>query len=148
MLVALHRDVKDHWHLMPELLTRAENFAVAYDSDANPQDLVDIIVSHFTSRSDKMLILVALTNGEIAAHLIASIDTWCGAKYATVLQYEATKGKMSLEDRQVGFLILQKWAKYHGASLQILARNDRMAKLFSKYWGFAKVRTLMRRRVD
>jgi hypothetical protein len=147
MIYVIHRDVRDHWHLMPHFLDRAEEFCTKYDSDADPAKLSDIIIQHFSSRSDTMLMMVSVVDNQVVAHLLASIDTWCGAKYATILQYEADKGKMPYEDKQVGNMVLTKWADFHKADIQLLARSDKVARVFKRLWGFTPVRTLMRRKV-
>lgn len=148
MIHLLDRNVKEHWTYFAELVERVENFCVRYDSDADPKILSNILITHFTQYNDNMLLLVSIVDNKVVAHLVAGIDTWCGAKYGTIIQYEANRGEMPLEDKQQGYWYLENWATKHQAQLQILARNPQMAKLFNRYWGFKPERILMRKRIS
>lgn len=135
------------WRHFGEVLERITSFCNTYESDAQPQMLEDIIVAHYVNRDDKMLLLACIVDDVVVAHLLATLDVWCGARYATIVQYEADKGKMSSTDRAEGYKMLEAWAQSHSADLQILARNPKMAKLFARYHGFSPLRVLMRKRV-
>lgn len=147
MIHILDRNIKSHWTYFAEVVDRVTKFCDTYDSDADSKILANIMIGHFAQSSDSMLILASVVNDEVVAHLLAAIDTWCGSKFATILQYEAEKGKMPLADKKEGYRILEAWAKTHQAGIQILARNPQVARLFSRYWGFKPERILMRKRV-
>lgn len=142
MLLVLDKNIPEHWGYFGQLLERAGDFCQKYDSDADPKELENILISHFAQGSNLMMFLVTVQEGAIVGHLIASLDVWCGARFATILQYELDKG--STIDRTEGKRLLDAWAAMHGVRLQLLARNARIAKLFNRYWGFNPVRILMR----
>jgi hypothetical protein len=148
MIHILDKRIADHWNYFGQVLARAESFCLEYDSDADPAILSEILTTHFAQGSSNMLFLASVIDDVVVAHLIASIDTWCGAKYATILQYEANRGEMPYVDKREGMRILESWAIRQGADLQILARNPQMANLFRRYWGFSPVRILMRKRIS
>ena len=147
MIAILDRRIKQHWTYFAELLERVDNFVETYDSDADSSLLAEALMLHFAQGSDQMLFFVCVKNNKVAGHLIATIDTWCGSKYATIIQYEVDKGSLLSEERREGWKLLTAWAQSHGANLQILARSPKMARVFSRYWGFTPERVLMRKRI-
>lgn len=146
----LTRDNPSHWALLPEVIERAAGFCKRYDTDTRPEDLSQAIREHFVTdpRGQTVRGVVALKEGILVGHLLVSLDHWCGALFATIVQYEMDVPFPKAMLRAT-FDEIAEWARSKGAHiLRGLAiaddgRGDARARLYRAMYGFKPRRIML-----
>lgn len=148
-IVLLLKDRPKAWGLMEQARPRIRKFCERYDTDSDPNILIQSVDDHFAMTSPQVIVMVAAIGAAVVGHLLACIDTWCAKKYVTILQYEIDKGSNIPRDLlRAGFDVLGEWGEMHGArDFQAQVRDSKMEIIFSRFFNFKSVRTLMRRAI-
>src|SRR5688572_7364679 len=87
----LMRENRKHYYLFGQVLDRIEKFCRDQDSDADPKDLSERVEQDYVREDPCFCILVAEAAGQVSGHLLASLDTWMGRKFLTVVQMAIDK---------------------------------------------------------
>lgn len=137
------------WQYVPQVCERLAAFCRKYESEANPDQVVQTYKSHFLADDPLIIAIVALHDDQIVGHLLVSLDTWMGTKVATILQYEHDAGALlPPETLQKTFAWLRQWAQDHGAyALQALVRDPKLSKTFVTNYGFKPKAVILRQPV-
>ena len=150
-ILCLHRDNDESWAYVPLVCQRLRDFCTTYASEADPEQVIRLYQQQFLQDTPQLLVIVALQEGRIVAHLLVSLDWWMGARLATVLQYAQDTDDMDLIPREqlhTTFTWLRQWAKAQGAGhLQCLVRHPALVRAFRQY-GFAPAAMLLRQSVE
>jgi hypothetical protein len=144
--ILLHKSNPAAWALMPHAIERIKKFCVEYGTDLDPERMGKLVEQHFISDNPLLLVIVGYRRDVgVFCHAVGSIDDVLGKKFLTILQFESD---MAFTDRTQVDSMWQEFAKFglkHGAAeAQLVTSNERMVKLFSKYYGFKQHRYLMR----
>src|SRR5512147_1838960 len=85
--VALTNTDSESWELFPIALYRIHKFAKSYDSDAEVTKLVASMKYCFAIGGDALIMLL-LDGRTVIGHMLVSMESWYGTKFATISQYE------------------------------------------------------------
>lgn len=148
VIALMAKDSPDCWRYMPEVCERLRRFCARYDSDADPEQLVQTYQANFVASTPYMICLVALDGESIIAHLLVQLSEWMGCRYGMILQYEHEE-----DARGIPPLALQRtaswverWAKDQGAKyMQNMVRNPKLSSLFAKEYGYHPHAMIMRK---
>lgn len=134
------------WAYMPTYLARVSEFSRKYDGDADVKTLQEAIERTFTSPQPGGLFLAYINGYErMAGHLLVTLETWFGTKMATIVQYELDE-PLGREATQHSLAFIEDWAKKNGSEfLQVLAVNEKVARIYSIYDGFTRNKIMMRK---
>lgn len=143
--VALDSGDARSWALFPHAIFRIAKFARTYDSDADVTKLVASLKYCFAVSGESLILLLIEDGKHVVGHMLVSLESWYGTKFATVSQYELDRAMpRNLADRAMDHV--GEWAERHGAQfLQALARNEKVARAFTAFHGFQRDRIMLRK---
>ena len=117
------------------VLERIMSFAGRYGCDVDLQVLWLSIAQSMCSQSPLHIVFVVVDGESVVGHAVCEITSYYGKKSVTIEQLEidkgATDGRAELIDSGLEAII--KWSSRMGADkVSILARNDKVARLFQR----------------
>ncbi len=133
------------WAMVPELIRRVREFCTKYDSEGDPVAVDATIRTEFVRPTPGVVGFLHLDElGTPIGHLLASVGDWMGTKIVTILQVESDRVTPPLAEAMLDWL--SRWGTKNGAkSIHCTTRNEALARLFSKKYGFERGMVLMRR---
>lgn len=137
------------WMLMPEFLNRVKQFCLTEDTDSNGEALADAIMRDFVVENHVFGLMVAVHEGKVCGHLLASVDRWYDKLFCTVLQYQwDQKLGVSRGLIQAGFDTLADWANLNMCqAIQALVPNQTHKRRLEMLYGFHEHKLLMRKEI-
>jgi len=136
--------------LLPTTLERVVKFCDNYHMDSDPNYLIADICADCWNQSPSFLVLVAIKDSRVIAHLLASLDMHYGNRIAVIQQLEVDKGcGITKEIFDYGMKIVNDWAKEAKCkTFRIFTRNRALVRIFNRYGFNDTGRVLMTREVD
>lgn len=143
----LMRENRSHYRLFGQVLDRIEAFCRRQDSDADPKQLTDWVQRDYVSEEPQYCILIAVRDEIVVGHLLASLDTWMGKKYLTVVQMDINKhSRTPMAEILKGFDLLTQWGELNMAvGLQALVDDKTHARRLSIFYGMKPFKILLRK---
>lgn len=136
----------ESWTLFPRVLTRISKFVLDRGLDVEPEALADIVLRHFAHGLSTMGLWAFVdTNGNIRTHMLAFIERRGSVLVGFVAQL-LSDSAMNANDRAAGLEALTVWARAGGAK-HLEMWTDLPERLWSRYYGFALHRKIMRRSI-
>ena len=144
----LMRENRKHYYLLGQVLDRIEAFCREHDSDADPKSLSQRVEQDYVSEEPCFCLLVAEWNGKVSGHLLASLDTWMGRKFLTVVQMAIDKHSgVPVAELRAGLDMLTSWGELNMAvGIQALVPpGGAHARRLRRFYGLQDHKILMRK---
>lgn len=144
----LMRENRKHYYLFGQVLERIEAFCRENDSDADPKDLSQRVEQDYVREDPCFCLLVAEADGKVAGHLLASLDTWMGRKFLTVVQMAIDKHSgVPLSELRAGLDMLTSWGELNMAvGIQALVPpGGAHSRRLRRFYGMVEHKVLLRK---
>lgn len=144
-MIRMTREDPICWAWMPVLLERVYKFCELMDTETEPRDAQDLLKVWFlTSDHSKMAVWIAIDEGEIVAHMLATTEPFGSDRLKYILIRQAWVDDR-VEIRQICkdcFVDIERWARSLGLS-RICMLTHRNEAAMGRAWGFQPYKVMM-----
>jgi hypothetical protein len=145
-IFALEKQNPEAWAFMPYTLERVGKFCFNHATDIPATTVANALMSNFVSDKPITKVWIAQNDTlELIGHCLALIEEAHGIRRLTILQWEMDES-VDRNALQQAFDEITAWGIECGTTeMQLLTINEKLQKVFERYWGFRTARIVMRR---
>lgn len=142
-LLRFHKSVPEAHERMKELLDRVCIFVGELDSGADPNQLMNHILTHFTADLPLLFGIGVMRNDAMVGHLLIQFEDYYGCRNMTVLQYKVDETAPRAFHQQSFEELLDIGHFANARNMVAVCQDEKIERAHSIFHGMKRYATLM-----
>ena len=142
-MLRFHKLVAEAHERMRELIPRIYKFVDDLDSGADPNKLVQNLLTHFESDFPNLFALGIMHNDRLVGHLVIQFENYYGCTNMTVIQYQLDEPPPRSFHQQAFEELLTIGDLVNARNLVAVCPDERVERLHKIFHGMKRYATLM-----